>query len=79
MNIINVTVKNNSGASRTVSVVDTTTIRTCLEECGIDYTRGMTQLDCAALGAGDLDKTFADFGVTKSCYLLNIVKTNNAR
>lgn len=44
----------------------------------MDYTRGTIQLDSAPLGPGDLDKTFADFGITEKCYLLNVVKADNA-
>ena len=39
-----------------------------------DYTRGLMHLDGAPLGPGDLDKTFADFGITERCFLLNVVE-----
>ena len=55
-----------------------TTLRAALEEAGVDYTRGTIQLDSAPQGPGDLDKTFADFGITEKCYLLNVVKADNA-
>ena len=35
-------------------------------------------LDGTTLKAGDLNKTFADFGVTDSCYLLAVAKADNA-
>jgi len=55
-----------------------TTLREALEIAGIDYTRGMMNLDGSPLAPGDLDKTFADFGITKQCFLLNVTKADNA-
>lgn len=57
---------------------ENTTLRTALEEAGVDYSIGMTSLDGATLKAGDLDKTFKDFGIQEKCYLLNVVKADNA-
>ena len=34
--------------------------------------------DSLTLSPGDLDKTFADFGIAEKCYLLNVVKADNA-
>lgn len=55
-----------------------TTIRSALEQINIDYSRGMTSLDGCTLNPSDFDKTFEDFGITESCYLLNVAKTDNA-
>lgn len=55
-----------------------TTLRAALEENGVDYTRGVMHLDGSSLQPGDLDKTFADFGIAERCYLLNVVKADNA-
>ena len=75
--MIKVTVGSNF--SRNTVIVDSdTTLRQVLEDNGVDYTRGMTNLDGAMLGAGDLDKTFEDFGITARCYLLNVIKQDNA-
>ena len=49
-----------------------------LEEAGIDYTRGVMHLDGSSLQAGELDKTFEDFGIAEKCFLLNVVKADNA-
>lgn len=57
---------------------ENTTLRSALEQYGIDYTRGLMHLDGAPLGPGDLDKTFSDFGITERCFLLNVVKADNA-
>ena len=64
---------------RESNIIDeNTTLRAALENAEVDYTRGMMHLDGAPLSAGDLDKTFADFGVKEKCYLLNVVKADNA-
>lgn len=62
----------------TVLVSEDTTLRSVLEENEIDYTRGQMNLDGYALQPGDLDKTFKDMGVSSKCYLLNVVKADNA-
>ena len=75
--MINVTIGNNLDRQN-VLVDPNTTLRAALEQAGVDYTVGMMHLDGATLRPGDLDKTFADFGITEKCYLLNVVKADNA-
>lgn len=75
--MIKVTVGNNVKRS-SVIIEETTTLREVLEDAGIDYTRGVMHLDGSSLQAGDLDKTFADFGIADKCFLLNVVKADNA-
>ena len=75
--MIQVTVGNN--VKRDKVIVDPNkTLRSVLEEAGIDYTKGVMHLDGSSLQAGDLDKTFVDFGITEKCFLLNVVKADNA-
>ena len=75
--MIKVTIGNN--VKRDSIIVDeNTTLRSALEDNGIDYTTGTMHLDGSSLKAGDLDKTFAEFGITEKCYLLNVVKADNA-
>ena len=75
--MIKVTMGNN--VKRTSEIVDeSTTLREALEDADIDYTVGIMNLDGSTLSPGDLDKTFADFGITEKCYLLNVVKADNA-
>lgn len=75
--MIKVTVGNN--VKRESVIVDAdTTLRDVLEDAGIDYTRGTMHLDGSSLQAGDLDRTFEDFGITEKCFLLNVVKADNA-
>lgn len=68
----------NNVKRETKIVSETSTLRQTLESAGIDYTRGAMHLDGAPLQPGDLDKTFADFGITERGYLLNVVKADNA-
>ena len=61
-----------------VIIDENTTLRSCLEANGVDYTRGVMHLDGSSLNPGDLDKTFQQFGITEKCFLLNVVKADNA-
>lgn len=63
---------------KTVIVPATTTLRTVLTDNEIDYARGTVNLDGCSLQPGDLDKTFADLGVTETCFLLRVDKADNA-
>jgi hypothetical protein len=75
--MIKVTMGNN--VKRKTEIVDeNTTLREALECAEIDYTAGIMNLDGSTLSPGDLDKTFADFGIAEKCYLLNVVKADNA-
>ena len=75
--MIKVTMGNN--VKRTSEILDeNTTLRDALESVDIDYTTGIMNLDGSTLSPGDLDKTFGDFGITEKCYLLNVVKADNA-
>lgn len=75
--MIKVVVGNNVNRE-TVIVPPTTTLRNVLEDNGIDYSRGVMHLDGSSLQPGDLDKTFEAFGITEKCFLLNVVKADNA-
>ncbi len=75
--MIRVTV-GNTVKRENVIVNSNTTLRKVLEDAGIDYTKGGLNLDGSTLNAGDIDKTFADFGVTEKCFLLQVVKADNA-
>lgn len=80
--MIKVTIGNN--LERTSHLVDeNSTLRAALEKAGIDVSRGMITMDGVSLKAGELNKTFADFGLDGSegknkCYLLSVVKADNA-
>ena len=71
--MIKVTMGNN--VKRKSEILDeNTTLREALENAEIDYTTGIMNLDGSTLNPGDLDKSFADFGIAEKCYLLNVVK-----
>lgn len=76
--MIQVTVGNNVRRNPAKLFEKTTTLRAILEDAELDYTRGSMTLDGATLLAGDLDKTLADFGIAEKCFLLNVVKADNA-
>ena len=77
MNMIRVTVGNNVNRE-TVTVNDQTTLRAILEQQGIDYSRGNLTLDGSTLQPGALDKTLAEHGIKEKCFLMQIVKADNA-
>lgn len=75
--MIKVIVGNN--VKRETAIVESnTTLRKVVEDAGIDYTRGVMHLDGSSLKPGDLDKTFDQMGITEKCFLLNVVKADNA-
>jgi len=68
-----------TNVTRVSPIIDeNTTLRNALNDAGIDYSRGVWHLDGASLNPGDMDKTFASFGVTEECFLLSVVKADNA-
>ena len=75
--MIKVTVGNNV-KRESVIIDENTTLRSCLEANGVDYTRGVMHLDGSSLNPGDLDKTFASFGITVMCFLLMGVTADKA-
>jgi len=75
--MIKVTMGNN--VKRKTEILDeATTLREALEGAEIDYTTGIMNLDGSTLNPGDIDKTFADFKIIEKCFLLNVVKADNA-
>ena len=75
--MVKVTVGNNVNRE-TVIVDSNTTLRSVLEDAGIEYQRGGINLDGSTLKPGDLDKTFDDFNIGEKCFLLQVVKADNA-
>ena len=76
--MIKVTLGNNLKKETVIVDENTTTMRKALEDSGVDYTVGMMHLDGATLRPGDLDKTFGELGIKEKCFLLNVVKADNA-
>ena len=77
MNMSRVTVGNNVKRDNVI-VNDQATLRSVLEQQGVDYTRGSLTLDGSTLQPGALDKSFAEFGIKEKCFLMQIVKADNA-
>lgn len=75
--MVRVTVGNNVKRETTI-VEESTTLRQVLEDAEIDYARGGVQLDGSTLQPGDLDKTFEEHGIADKCFLLQVVKADNA-
>ncbi len=75
--MIQVTIGNNLDRKK-VLVNPDRTLRSILEENEFDYSTGNLHLDGSALKPGDLDKTFTELGITGNCYLLSVVKAENA-
>lgn len=75
---IRVTVGTNT-SRKNVIVDNSTTLRRVLEDNEIDYSRANVNLDGASLNPGDMDKTFAELGITESCFLIASIKQDNAR
>jgi hypothetical protein len=76
--MIQVTLGTNTNRAK-VLVDPNTTLRTVLEDNDINYASGNLHLDGSSLKPGDLDKTFAELGITANCYLLSIQKADNAK
>ena len=75
--MIKVTIGTNTDRD-TVIVEPTKTLKSLFEDQGIDYSRGTIHLDGAALKPGDLGKTLADMNVTEKCFLISVIKVDNA-
>jgi len=75
--MVKVTVGNNIDR-KSVIIDENTTLRACLEDNNVDYSKGSMTLNGSTLGPDRLDETFADLGVSEHCFLLNVVKADNA-
>lgn len=75
--MIKVTYRDNVNVEEKI-ISETTTIKSFLEDMGIDYSSRPLAIDGAMLSAGEVNKTFADFGVTEKCYLTSVAKLDNA-
>ena len=76
--MIQVNIANNTERFNKIYDENTTTVRAAFEDCGIDYSVGISSIDGTMLKAGDMDKTFAELGVSETCKLRNVMKMDNA-
>lgn len=75
--MIEVTVGNNVGREKVIVSGDATP-RQILETQGIDYARGGVTLDGSTLQTGMLDTSLSQLGISEKCFLLQVVKADNA-
>ena len=75
--MIKVTVGNNT-KREDIIVNANTTLRQALDQAGVSFTSGTTNLNGTPVCHDELDDTFADFGITDRCYLLSVAKADNA-
>ena len=75
--MIQATIGTNTSRNK-VSVAPGTSLREVLDEQEVNYSVANVHLDGCALKPGDLDKSFADLGITDSCYLIAVIKSDNA-
>lgn len=71
--MISVLVGTNTNRKR-ITVDPSRTIKSVLEEQGIDYSTGGIHLDGLAIGGEGINKSFTDHGITESCILISVVK-----
>mgnify|MGYP003304293246 CR=1 FL=1 len=68
-----------TGLSRTELVIEAnTTLMSAAEQAGLNVGAGGITLNGTMVSASDFNKTFKDFGVTDKCFLLQVVKADNA-
>jgi len=70
-----------SGTSlnKTELVIDpSTTLMEAAEQAGLNVPAGGITLNGSMVSGADFNKTFNDYGVTDKCYLLQVVKADNA-
>jgi hypothetical protein len=75
--MIKVTVGTNTRRT-SVIVEPNRTLRSVLEDQEIDYSTGTLHLDGSTVTPGQLDKTFAELGITEKCFLISVVKADGA-
>jgi len=59
---------------KSITVDPSRTLKSVLDENGIDYSRGGIHLDGLAVGGEGLNKSFTDHGIDEDCILIAVVK-----
>ena len=68
-----------TGLSRTELVIEaSSTLMSAAEQAGLNIPAGGITLNGTMVSVSDFNKTFADFNITDKCYLLQVVKADNA-
>lgn len=71
--MIRVTIGTNTNR-KAVTVDPGRTLKSVLDENGIDYSTGGIHLDGLAVGGAGLNKSFTEHGITEDCILVSVVK-----
>lgn len=74
--MIEVTIGTNTSRKK-VTVDPSKSLKTVLNENAVKYETATMHLDGSTLSAGDLNKSFSDFGIIESCALIAVVKSEN--
>jgi len=74
--MLSVTVGTNLERNTTI-VPEDTTLREVLEDQGIDYGSSAIHLNGSVIKPGDLDKSFAELGLTDNVMLIAVQKAGN--
>lgn len=61
---------------RNITVDPNRTVKSVLEENNIDYAVGNIHLDGLTVAGEGLNKTFTEHGITESCVLIAVVKSD---
>ena len=82
--MLNICIGNNLNRNNYL-IDEDSTVKSALEEAGMDMSLGQIQLDGATLRPGDLNKTFRDLGYATArgdgrpdAFLTSVVKADNA-
>jgi hypothetical protein len=75
--MIQVTVGTNTDRKRIIDDGNTS-IRKILEDNDVQYATATVHLDGIPLSNDKMDKTLGELGITEKCYLLAVVKVDNA-
>lgn len=71
--MIKVTIGTNTNRKEVI-VDPSRTLKSVLDENGIDYSRGGIHLDGLSIAGADLNKTFTEHGIVEDCILISVVK-----
>ena len=75
--MIQATVGTNTNRRR-VNVDPNLTVKEVLQQNNVNYSATTIHLDGAPLNATEINSTFTDLGIDSDCYLLSIIKCENA-
>ena len=75
--MVKVTLGTNT-SRKTVIAEKTAIIKDILTEYNVDYTTSTIHLDGVPVTASEMNSSFEDLGIVDTCFLVGIVKADNA-